>query len=141
MKVILQKDVKGLGRAHEEIETSDGHALNFLIPKHLAISATRGASKTAEGRRASVKHRTETGVKLIEERLAYLAENTLTVSRKANEQGHLYDALDGKDLALLAEVAPEAVRLEKPIKELGTHLVPVAFGDQMGSFTVVVEAE
>ena len=40
MKVILTRDVKGVGRAHEEIVAADGYALNFLIPKKLAIVAT-----------------------------------------------------------------------------------------------------
>ena len=51
MKVILIKDVKGIGRAHEAIEAKDGHALNYLIPKKLAIAATPTAIKEAELRR------------------------------------------------------------------------------------------
>ena len=140
MKVILQRDVKGMGRAHEVIETSDGHALNFLIPQKLAVPATAGAQKTAEGRRAKAKERGEVATKLIEERLAYLGQNTITVQKKANEQGHLYDALDAKELAELAQLPVEAIRIEKPFKELGTVEVPVAVGDGFGSFSVVIEA-
>ena len=40
MKVLLTKDVSGLGRAGDVKEVSDGHARNFLIPKHLALPAT-----------------------------------------------------------------------------------------------------
>ena len=54
MKVILIKDVKGVGRAHEEIATADGYALNFLIPKKLAIAATPVAKQEAEVRRKQI---------------------------------------------------------------------------------------
>ncbi len=141
MKVILQRDVKGMGRAHEVIETSDGHALNFLIPQKLAVAATKGAAKTAESRRAKAKERGDVAVKLILERLAYLGENTLTVKKKANEQGHLYDALDSKEIAVLAQLPEDAIRIKKPFKELGTVEVPVAIGDDFGSFSIVIEAE
>ena len=141
MKVILQRDVKGMGRAHEEIEAKDGYALNFLIPKKLAIPATERARKEAEQRRAQAKTRSAVGEKLVAERLAYLGENAITVTKKANEQGHLYDALDAKELAALAELPEEAIRLEKPFKDLGTFEVPVALGDSFGAFTVTIEGE
>lgn len=141
MKVILQRDVKNLGRAHEEIETSDGHALNFLIPQKLAIAATEGARKHAGLFRAKAAQRGEVAAQLIRERLAYLGQNTLTVKKKANEQGHLYDALDAKEIALLAELPVEAIRIEKPFKELGTVEVPVALAEDFGMFTIVIEAE
>ena len=57
MKVILTRVVKGVGRAHEEVATSDGYALNYLIPKKLAIAATVVAKKEAETRRKQVTDR------------------------------------------------------------------------------------
>lgn len=141
MKVVLLKDVKGVGRAHEEVSASDGHALNFLIPGRFAVPATPSARKEAELRRTQATARGAVRHELVAERLAALAENTLVVKKKANEQGHLYDALDAKELAALAALPEEAIAIKKPFKEIGTFEVPVAFAGAFGSFRVAIEAE
>ena len=141
MKVVLTRDVKGIGRAHETVEAKDGHALNFLIPQKLAVAATPGALKQAEGRRAAVAAKRAVGEKLVVERLAALADGRIVLKKKANEQGHLYDAVDAKELAEAAQLPEDAIRLEKPLKELGTFEVPVAAGETFGQITVAIEAE
>ena len=141
MKVVLLKDVKNMGRAHTAIEVSDGHALNFLIPQKLAVPATATSLKQAEERVKQVTDRKELDVKLVEERLAQLAETPVTITKKANEQGHLYDGVDAKELGEAAQLPEEVIRIEKPFKELGTFDVPVAFGAQFGKFSVTIVAE
>lgn len=141
MKVVLLKDVKGIGRAHDEVDASDGHALNFLIPKRLAISATVPARKEAGLRRAQAAARGAVRQELVAERLAALAEGALVVKKKANAQGHLYDALDAQELAALATLPEEAVQIERPLKEVGVFEVPVVFGGAFGSFRVAIEAQ
>ena len=141
MKVVLLKDVKNMGRAHTAIEVSDGHALNFLIPQKLAVPATSSSLKQAEVRVQQVVDRKELDVKLIEGRLAQLAEESVTIIKKANEQGHLYDGVDAKELADAAQLPEEVIRIERPFKELGTFEVPVAFGEQFGKFEVQIVAE
>lgn len=141
MKVVLLKDVKGTGRAHTAVEVSDGHALHFLIPKKLAIAATPAALKQAEGRAVQLAADKAVQAKLIEERLAALAEGKLSFVKKANEQGHLYDALDAAEIAEQAKLPEEVIRIEKPFKEVGTHEVPVAYGDQFGKFSIEIVAE
>ncbi len=141
MKVVLTRDVKDTGRAHETVEVADGHALNFLIPKGMAIAATASAKKNAELRLKAVADRRAVGVATIESRLAALAEEKVTIQKKANEQGHLYDAVGAAEIAAAANVPEEAIRLEKAIKDVGTHDVPVAFGDSLGKFTIEVVAE
>ena len=141
MKVVLTRDVKGIGRAHETVEAKNGHALNFLIPQKLAVLATAGAVKQAEGKRALAAAKHEVADKLVLERLAALADGRVVVKKKTNEQGHLYDALDAKELAEAAQLPESAVKLEKPLKELGTFQVPVAAGKAFGEITVAIEAE
>lgn len=141
MKVVLLKDVRDMGRAHSVIDVSDGHALNFLIPRKLAVPATGAAVKQAELRAKQAINRKELDVKLIEERLGQLADEKIVLRKKANEQGHLYDGVDAKEIADAAQLPVEVVRIEKPFKELGTFDVPVSFGEQFGKFTIVVEAE
>jgi len=141
MKVVLLKDVRDIGRAHTTVDVSDGHALNFLIPRKLAVPATSSALKQAAVRVQAVVDRKELDVKLVEERLAALAEETVTIAKKANEQGHLYDGVDAKEIAEAAKLPEEVIRIEKPFKELGTFEVPVSYGDAFGKFSIAVVAE
>lgn len=141
MKVVLLKDVKNTGRAGTVIECSDGHALNFLIPRGMAAPATAANLKQAEARlkqRAQVK---ELDAKLISDRLNALADGRIVITKKANEQGHLYDGVDAADIAAATDLPEDAIKLEKPIKELGDYAVPVAMGADFGSIRVIIEAE
>lgn len=141
MKVVLTRDVKGIGRQHEAVEAKDGYALNYLIPKKLAVPATPAATKEAELRLKAVAERYELDAKLFGETLEKLSEGHLTLPMKANEQGHLYEAVDAGKIAELTKLPPESIKLEKPIKELGTHRIPVALGETFGAFSIEVVAE
>jgi len=147
MKVILIKDVKGIGRAHEAIEAKDGHALNYLIPKKLAIAATGAAVKEAELRRKQEEDRAKIGSALLTQNISALAETRVTIKVKANEKGHLYDAVGESDIVKAVkdqthiDLPEDAIKLEKPIKELGTFDIPVATADTFGKFSITIEAE
>jgi large subunit ribosomal protein L9 len=141
MKVILTKDVKDTGRAHETVEVKDGHALNFLIPKKLAVPATTGNTKQAENRKKAVVEQKMLDETLVTERLAALAEESVMIVKKANEKGHLYDAVDAAEIAAAAKLPEEVISLEKPFKELGTFDVPVAYGENFGKISITVVAE
>jgi large subunit ribosomal protein L9 len=141
MKVVLLKDVRDTGRAHSVIEVADGHALNFLIPRKLAVPATAGNLKMAETKQKQVTDRRELDVKLVAERIAALAEGKVTIVKKANEQGHLYDGVDATEIAEAAQLPEDAIKLEKPIKEVGMHEVAVAIGEEFGKITLEIVAE
>lgn len=147
MKVILTRDVKGAGRAHEEITAADGYALNFLIPKKLAVAATDAAKKEAELRRKQASDRSTLDAALLAQNIASLASANIAIKAKANEKGHLYDAVGEPEILAAAkeqtrvELPEGAIRLEKPIKEIGTFDVPVAVGEIFGKFSITIEAE
>lgn len=141
MKVVLLKDVRNTGRAHSVIEVADGHAINFLIPRKLAVPATAMTLKIAETKQKQFTEKRALDQKLVEERLAALSEGKVTIAKKANEQGHLYDGVGASDIAEAAQLPEDAIHLEKPIKELGTFDVPVAVGDSFGKIAVEVVEE
>lgn len=141
MKVVLLKDVKDTGRAGSVVECASGHALNFLIPRGMAALATPSNLKQAEMRSRQAIDRKELDTKLITDRIASLAEERIVITKKANEKGHLYDAVDAAEIATATSLPVEAISLEKPIKDLGTFEIPVAIGAAFGSISVVVEAE
>jgi large subunit ribosomal protein L9 len=146
MKVVLLKDVKKMGRAHETVEASDGYALNYLIPNKMAAVATGGAVKTADARKAKAGAAREVKMQLLAQNIETLKDKRIVVQAKANEQGHLYDAVGEEEIIAAAKEGagvdlPEgAIELEKKIKEVGEHQVKVSAGDVSGEFTLVVEA-
>src|SRR3989344_986209 len=135
MNVILTSDVKGLGRAHAEVAVADGLALIFPIPKKVEIAATPVAKQEAELRRKQVGDRAALDTALLAQNIASLAEARIVIKVKANEKGHLYDAVGESDIRNAAkeqvhvDLPDDALKLEKPIKELGTFDIPVAVGD------------
>ncbi len=141
MKVVLLKDVKDMGRAHTEVEVADGHALNFLIPRKMAVLATAVARTEASTRVKQVIDRKELDVKLVEERLQQLAEEKVTIIKKANDQGHLYDGVDAREIAVASALPLEAIKLEKPIKEIGTFEIAVSYGENFGKFSLEIVPE
>lgn len=141
MKVVLLKDIKGTGRAHTAVDVKDGHALNFLLPRKLAIAATPAALKHAEARATKVSEERAMHAKMIEDRLAALAEERIVFTKKANEKGHLYDGVDAKEIAEVTKLPADAIHIEKAFKEVGTFDVPVAYGENFGKLSIVIEAE
>lgn len=141
MKVVLLKDVRDTGRANSVIEVADGHALNFLIPRKLAVLATATNLKFAEGKQKQASDKRSLDKTLVAERIAALAEGKVTIVKKANEQGHLYDGVDAAEIAAAAELPEDAIQLSKSIKEVGTHEVAVAIGEEFGKISVEIVAE
>ncbi len=147
MKVILIRDVKGLGRAHETVTVADGHALNFLIPGKFAVAATPAAAKEAALRFKQHVARKALDTKLLEQNIAALAEARIVITAKANEKGNLYDAVGEPEISKAAkeqahiDLPENAIKLEKPFKALGIFEVPVAAGETFGKFSITIEAE
>jgi len=147
MKVILLKDIKGTGRAHETIITADGYALNYLIPKKLAVSATPSAMKDALLRQKQVTDRVALDAALLAQNIASLAEARIVIKAKANEKSHLYNAIGESDIKkavkeqINIELPENAIKLEKPIKEIGIFTIPVAVAEVFGKFSITIEAE
>ncbi len=146
MKVLLLKDTKGIGRAHEIIEAADGFALNYLIPKKIAVVVTAGALKVAAVRKVRTDERRALDAQLVAQNFAALAEARVVVKVRANEKGHLYDAVGESDIAAAVkekthiDLPAGAIRLEKPFKQLGEFRVPIAAGNTFGEFTLVIDA-
>lgn len=148
MKVILLKDVKGIGRRFEEKQVSDGHAANFLIPKKLAVVAgSSAAAQIEELKKQEGAHR-DKEAQAIAESIAQIAGVEIKVQEKANNKDHLFAALNAEKLSLLVkkeqgiDIPPSHIALEHPIKELGTFTVPVRVpGGKETHFTLIVEGK
>lgn len=146
MKVILLKDVRDIGRAHETVSVSDGHALNFLIPRKFAVAATEAAAKQATARKAIASTRREADTALLTKNFAAVAAAKVVVKAKVNEKGHLYDAVGKEEIvAAIKEAAgvaidTDSIVLAKPLKEAGTFDIGLSSGDISGTFSLAIEA-
>ena len=136
-----------MGRAHDEVEVADGHALNYLIPHKFAVAATAVARKAANLKRDQSGARKEIDAHLFKQNIASLEGVRVVIKAKANDQGHLYNGVGKSEIALAVKEAAridlpeECIALEKPLKELGTFTISASHGDAKGEFSLVIEAE
>ncbi len=146
MKVILKKDVQGLGKMHDIKNVADGHALNFLFPRGLATPATPQQIASVEKMKAEKDAEAKVQENLLLKSLAKLKDSTVKLTGKANDKGHLFSGIHVDEVAqalqeqLSMTVEARFIELAKPIKEVGEHAATVVIGDKRGTFKILVEA-
>lgn len=99
MKVILQQDIKGIGKKGEIVEVKEGYGRNFLLPKKYAVEATAAninVAKAKAGSAARKKAQDADEAKLL---AAQLAKVTVVIPVKVGENGKLFGSVTGKDVA------------------------------------------
>lgn len=145
MKVILLKDVAGVGRKGDIKEMADGYATNALIPRGLAEIATpekltAHKQKTAETERVRAKEDARHA-----EEAKRLQDAFVTVRVDANDEGHLYSQVTPAQIAARlkaehsVEISEGAIVVATPIKSLGRSVVQVRLGERRVPLTVSVE--
>lgn len=131
MKVILLKDVKGLGKKGEVVDASDGYARNFLLPRELAVEATDGKLKTLKEQKKSKNLKKEQELDKAKELAKKLEKSPIEIKAKAGEGGRLFGSVTSKDLAEELQrkhnikVDRRKIVLPEPIRELGTKHVEI----------------
>ena len=148
MKVILKRDVKGLGREGDLKEVKAGYARNFLLPTAAAVIADRGAIANWERHKDSREERDRTVRAEAEATAEKLRELRLEIPVKAGDRGRLFGAVTSHHLHDLInregiELDRHALHLREPIKTLGDHKVDVRLMpgvEAMVSVSVVAES-
>ena len=129
MKVILQQDVKGLGKQGQLVEASDGYVRNFLLPRKLAVEATASNLNTMKQQEAARKHKAETEKAAALEDAARLSGKSIRISVKSGTGSRLFGAVTSKEIA-------------ETIKTLGTFPVKIKLhADVSAEMTVYVVDE
>jgi len=145
MKIILNQDVSKVGKKYEVKNVADGHALNFLIPRGLAVAATVGALKKLEIARTMVAVEKKVQEDLLLKNLKSLDGAKIEIAEKANDKGHLFAGLHKEQIIPEIkkqtgfDVLPEFLILEKPIKEIGEQTIEIKVQDKTVKFVVVVK--
>jgi large subunit ribosomal protein L9 len=147
MKIILLKDVPKVGKKYETKEISDGYALNSLIPNGLAVAATGSVLKRIELEKAKYDNEKKVHHDLLMKNLTDLDGVTITMTEKANEKGHLFAGVHKLEIIpaiqeqTRLQIDAEHIVLEKPIKEIGSHIIEVKVGNKSAKFTLDIKAK
>ena len=103
MKVILLKDVKGIGKQGELVNAKDGYARNFLFPKGLAKEANDSSLKELKDKQESDKHREAEEKKAAELMAQKINETKVVIKTKVGENNKLFGSITSKEIAELLE--------------------------------------
>jgi large subunit ribosomal protein L9 len=135
MKVLLRKDVSGIGRRGDIVTVSSGHARNFLLPGGLAIIATDGAVTQANSMRRARDLREAADRDAAFAISAELSKHTVTVKAKAGAEGRLFGSVTANDIVAAVKDQTSVVldrkhiNIETPIRTTGAHQVSVSLFD------------
>ena len=132
MKLILTADVPNLGAPGDIVEVKDGYGRNLLLPRKLAIVATRGAEKQVAAIQKAQKARQIRDLGHAKEVAAELGNLTVSVTAKsAGDSGRLFGSVTAADVVASVRAAGgplldrHSVELPGQIKTLGSHKVVV----------------
>lgn len=131
MKIVLREDVESLGHKGDLVDVADGYARNFLVPRGLALKATRGGIAQAEAMRRNRSAREERDRGAAQELAGKLTASKIVVTAHAGEGGKLFGSITSTDIADAiakqagAEIDRRWIQLAEPIKELGELEIPV----------------
>jgi large subunit ribosomal protein L9 len=145
MKVILQKDVKDIGKVGELVNVSEGFARNFLFPRKLAAEATEKRVKEYEHLSRVAEAKKKKAIAERQEILNKINGQTITFKLAAGETDRLFGTVTNSDISkeltkLGFSIDRRDIHLEEPIKILGQHKAVVRFGEkQETAINVLVE--
>jgi len=136
MKLILTREVTGLGQAGDVVTVKDGYARNFLLPNSNAIAWSVGGEKQIEGIRRARSAREIRDLDHAREIKAALEQNPIVVKAKVGATGSLFGSVTDKDLisAIKSSVGIDIDRhrLKAPaMKKLGSYAAKVTLHNQV----------
>ncbi len=131
MKVILQKPVDKLGAPGDIVEVADGYARNYLVPRGLAVKATKGGVRHIESLRRAHTVRVNVAKAEAEQVASRLIATPINVKAHAGEEGKLFGSVTPADIAEAIDrqagirVDRHDVHLDEPIRSVGVHEVRI----------------
>ena len=132
MKLILTREVAGLGHPGDVVNVKDGYARNFLLPRGSAIAWSKGGESQIAGIRRARQAREIRDKDHANEIKETLESATLTIKAKVGSTGRLFGSVTEKDIALVIKSATgldidrHKIKLVKHVKNLGKHTAKVS---------------
>lgn len=146
MKVLLEQDVKGTGKKGEIVNVSDGYARNYLLPHKLATPADAAAVNAANISKSAAAHKKFQASVAARDLAKQLEGQVVTVQAKVGENGRLFGAITGKEVAAALkeqsgiEIDKKKIALSEPIKAIGEYAARVSlFENTFAAITVNVK--
>ncbi|MBT3378928.1 MAG: 50S ribosomal protein L9 [Lentisphaerae bacterium] len=130
VELILLEDVDGLGNLGDQVRVAEGHARNYLLPKHKACVVTPANLRRLEARKIQLQQEHEERITVAQAVAEKIGRLSITVPVEAAENDKLYGSVGPVQVveALAAEgiqLDREEVLLEEPIRELGVYTVDI----------------
>lgn len=148
MKVILKQDVKGLGKAEELVNVSDGYARNYLIPRGLAAEANASNINIMKTKKEAEKSRRARELAHAKELAAKLKDVVVTIRTKSGEGGKLFGSITSKDISdklkkdFNIDIDKKKIVLPEPIKSTGSFEIEIKlYPEVSGKLAVKIDAE
>jgi large subunit ribosomal protein L9 len=148
MKVILTAEVKGKGHEGDVVEVARGYAVNYLLPRKMAVEATSGNVKQLEARMNNIRKRNAARMNDAEAIAASIDGKAVTIEAKAGADGKLFGSVttlmveEAIAAQLGTDVDHKRMNLHRPIKTVGEHEIVVSvFGEVKATVLVKVVAE
>lgn len=148
MRVILLKDVKGLGKAGDLVNSKPGYFHNFLAANGLAVEATPAAVKQWKAKQKRLEEEEAKRKAEAEELKKKIDALTVTVSAKGGGNGKLFGSITGQDIADALQkqaglsIDKKKIELKESIREVGVREVDVrVYADMTARLKVNVEEE
>jgi large subunit ribosomal protein L9 len=147
VKLILTREVTGLGSAGDIVDVADGYGRNFLVPRGVAITWTKGAERQIAQIRRARDSREIRDLGHAREIKAELEQLSVSIGARAGKDGRLFGSITSGDIANAVKDAGgptldrKLIKIESHIKSTGTHTVTVDLHpDVTASVPVVVTA-
>ena len=147
MKVILTKDIEGLGNEGDIIIVKPGFARNFLLPKGLAVNFSSNQLTKIENELKQQERKIEREKEDLSEILNQLSSLEVSIKAKSEDNEKLFGSVTKADIEQLLlqnniKIDKKYIDLKSPIKTLGLHEIDVKFNSELsGSFKVNIEKE
>ena len=148
MKVILNQDVKSLGKKGDMVNVSDGYARNFLFPKNLAVEANATNINTMNQRNDAEQARQQKLLDEAKEMAKRIADLTVVIKVKVGNNGKLFGAITNKEIAECLEqqhgvqIDKKKLMLKDNIKTVGVFDINVKLHTKVtGKFVLKIEQE
>ena len=137
MKLILLEDVKSVGKKGDILNKNDGYALNYLIPKKLAVEATKANMNDLELKKKAEEKRKKEELEEAKKIAEQLNDKVVKVSVKAGENGKVFGSVTNKEIAdALAkqtgmDIDKKKISFDAPIKMVGRRIVKIKLHPQV----------
>ena len=130
MQVLLRQTIEELGILGDVVDVKDGYARNYLLPRGLALKVSDTNMQMLEKERKRAKSEELARVGNLKLLAQSLAEASVTIEGRANEEGHLFGSVNVAQIAAAFKgkglpVDEKQIRLEHPLKEIGVFDVTV----------------